>query len=406
MMQALVLIGGLGTRLGDLVKDRPKPLLPVAGKPFLEYLLLELRRHGIIDIVLLAGYRADAVEQQYGVASGAGDRLGINITVLVEKQPLGTAGALKLAKQHLRQRFFLLNGDSLFDFNLLDLPLPSVPSERAPVTMSLRRVADARRYGIVETHGGRVTAFREKSADHQSGLINAGVYWMDKSIVERVDRLPCSLERDILPRLVFERQIVAKTYDGYFVDIGIPADLARADRELAAVLTRPAVFFDRDDTLIYDPAGYTHKPADLRWVEGVPAMIKRLNDAGMLVFVVTNQAGVAKGHFAEPAIRRFHDHMARELAAVGAHIDDWRYCPHHEAATVDEYRMVCAWRKPSPGMLLDLLSKWSVDRAASIVFGNSDSDVIAGKSAGIAAQLVAPGAIVAAVNEFLAVSKT
>jgi D-glycero-D-manno-heptose 1,7-bisphosphate phosphatase len=400
-VQAVILVGGLGTRLGDKVKEHPKPLLEVAGKPFLEHLFYMLARHGIRDIVLLAGYRADVVKGLYGGPSAAAERHRLRISVSVEDAPLGTAGALVRARDLLEDRFFLLNGDSIFDFNLLDLALAEPDSPEPLATLALRSVADARRYGIVETLGDRVVAFREKPANPAPGLINSGVYWLHKSVLDRVTRVPCSLEREVFPELIAAGRVAAKTYEGYFIDIGIPDDLARADREMRGVFTRPAVFFDRDDTLIHD-RGYVHEPADLVWFDGVPAMIKRLNDSGVFAFIVTNQAGVAKGYFDEAAVVRFHTHFAAELGNVGAHVDDWRYCPHHEQGTVAGYTRACACRKPNPGMILDLLGAWPVDAERSLMLGNSDSDVAAGRAAGLRATRVAPGDVIAAVDAFLA----
>jgi D-glycero-D-manno-heptose 1,7-bisphosphate phosphatase len=232
------------------------------------------------------------------------------------------------------------------------------------------------------------------------GIVNGGVYWVKRSILDRVTFAVCSLETDILPPLVAEGRVAAKLYGGYFIDIGTPRDFERADQELRRAFTAPAVFFDRDNTLIED-RGYTHKVEDLRWFAGVPAMIKRLNDANVLVFVVTNQAGVAKGHYDEEAVITFHRYLMEDLRAVGAHIDDWRYCPHHEDGTVAAYVRACSCRKPQPGMLKDILKVWPVDTAASLMLGNSDSDVAAGEAAGLAATRVVPGQIVAAVDTFL-----
>lgn len=401
-MQAAILVGGLGTRLGQLVRERPKPLLEIAGKPFLEHVIWTLKRHGIRDIVLFAGYRAEVVEQLYGPGSDARARLGVDIRVVVESEPLGTGGALVAGKHALADRFLLLNGDSLLIFNYLDLMLRDARDSSEPlVTIALRRVPDARRYGVIDVAAGRVVGFREKPEQPGPGTVNGGVYWVDKTILDSITATPCSLERDVLPGLIASGRVRAKEYDGYFIDIGTPQDFTRAGAELAAVLKRPAVFFDRDNTLIRDK-GYTFRNEDLQWLPGVPQMIKKLNDANVLVFVVTNQAGVAKGHYDEPAIRAFHSHLASKLAEVGAHVDAWRYCPHHAEGTVAAYKKECDWRKPGPGMLLDLLRKWPVDAARSLVIGDQEHDVLAGQRAGLPARLAAPGGAVQEVDSFLA----
>ncbi len=155
-------------------------------------------------------------------------------------------------------------------------------------------------------------------------------------------------------------------------------------------MQRPAVFFDRDGVLNRD-IGYLHRPQEFEWLEGAKEAIRLCNDAGYLVFVVTNQAGVARGHYGEDDVRALHSWMNSELAAQGAHIDAFEYCPHHPEGVSVQYRRACSRRKPEPGMLLDLLSQWPVDRQASFLIGNMQSDLDAAAGAGIRAYLYQGG---------------
>jgi len=129
--------------------------------------------------------------------------------------------------------------------------------------------------------------------------------------------------------------------------------------------------------------------------------VRRLNDAGYYVFVVTNQSGVARGIYDEAAVDDLHGWMNRELRAAGAHVDDMRYCPHHPDASVAAYRTACSCRKPAAGMLLDLMTCWPVIREASIMIGDRDSDAAAGRAAGIASAIVAAGALDSYVERLL-----
>jgi len=169
---------------------------------------------------------------------------------------------------------------------------------------------------------------------------------------------------------------------------------------IAKAPCRPAVFMDRDGTLNED-LGYVHRSADFRWFPGAVAAVRRLNEAGYYVFVVTNQAGVARGLFDEAAVRGLHGWMNEELRAAGAHIDDLRYCPHHPEASVASYRVACACRKPAPGMILDLMKIWPVLAERSVMIGDKDIDAAAGRAAGIAAEMVAPGALASFVERLL-----
>ncbi len=146
---------------------------------------------------------------------------------------------------------------------------------------------------------------------------------------------------------------------------------------------RPAVFFDRDGVLNRDESGYTHRPEDLRWMEGAVEAVRHANACGWHVFVVTNQSGVARGFYDEAAVERFHEAMARDLAAAGARVDAFRYCPYHPDGTVPAYRRDDPGRKPRPGMILDLMAEWPVDAARSLLIGDKTSDVEAAAAAGL-----------------------
>jgi len=383
LRQAVILVGGLGTRLGERTRLVPKPMLEVGGRPFLDTLIDELVRYGVFDeIVLLAGHKAEIVETHYAAAARGQTR----IIVSRETEPLGTGGALVHARELLHDRFLLLNGDSLFDFNLLDL---IARAQGGRVHMALRDGVVGDRYGRVALDGEFVRDFIAPGAG-ATGPVNAGIYVIDKSVLADIAKLPASLEQDVFPGLASRGELRGTAYRGYFIDIGIPDDFARADRELREKLRRPAVFFDRDGVLNHD-SGYTFETHKLEWIEGAREAVKAVNDAGYFAFVITNQSGVARGYYEEHHVATLHRWMADRMAEVGAHIDAFEYCPDHPDGTVARYCRVSDRRKPAPGMITDLAQRFPVDMTRSMVIGDKDSDIEAARAAGLPGHLFEGG---------------
>lgn len=226
--QAVILVGGRGTRLGALARDVPKPLVEIApGVAFLDILLSRLARRGVRHCVLLAGHLGALVEQRYAGASVGEAR----IAVLREGAPAGTGGALALAAPALAQLFFMLNGDSLFDFDLQALGKTMRAGDVG--ALALRTIDDPARYGAVNCVDGRIVRFREKQTDLKGpALISAGIYLLRREVLDAIGPAPCSIEADVFPKLAEADRLAGATFDGYFIDIGLPDTLAQARNDL------------------------------------------------------------------------------------------------------------------------------------------------------------------------------
>jgi D,D-heptose 1,7-bisphosphate phosphatase len=376
--QACVLVGGRGTRLGDITSEVPKPLLDIGGgTSFLDLVLEQVARQGFNDVILLAGYLGHIVRDRYHGRS-FGDAY---VRVVIEPEPCGTGGALVFARDVLDPRFLLLNGDSLFDINMRALAT-EMPTD-CEALIALRWDKDPSRYGTVELTGERVVRFHEKANDRSGpALVNAGIYILGAAITDRIQSLPCSIERDVFPVLANEGRLGGAVCDGYFLDIGLPETLEQGRRELLALRQRPAVFLDRDGVINLDH-GYVHRPDQVTWIPGVQETIRRLNDLGYRVVVVTNQAGIAHGYYGEESVQTLHDWMREELAAKGAFIDAFYYCPYHPEARVERFRANHIDRKPGPGMVLRALSDMHIDKDRSFLIGDKQSDIGCAQRAGI-----------------------
>lgn len=228
MLDAVVLAGGLGTRLRSAVPELPKCLAPVAGRPFIEILLDELQRQGLRHVVLAVGYRHEQVRAHLGARYGL-----IDLDYAIERQPLGTGGAARqvLGACH-SEDVLLVNGDTWQEVDLAAM-LAAHRAAGVQLTMAVRQVDDVGRYGALHLSGDRISGFSEKGASG-SGWINAGLYIVKRGIFDHAE-VPAafSLERDFLVPQLEQLRPLAFMAGGPFIDIGIPEDLARAQRMFA-----------------------------------------------------------------------------------------------------------------------------------------------------------------------------
>ena len=230
---AIVLAGGFGTRLKDTVPGLPKCMSPVGGKPFLEYLMKYLRNNFVEKVVFSLGYLPEAFKEYFGEQYH-----NISLSYSIEDEPLGTGGALKKAFQHIRSgNVIVMNGDTLFDVDLHEM-MQQHQQSGADITIALHHTQDAGRYGTVNLNrDGRIVSFSEKTPGQGQGWINGGVYIIRQNYFDTLP-LPVkfSLEHDVFERYVDTAKMYGYTSNGYFIDIGIPADYHRACEELPDII--------------------------------------------------------------------------------------------------------------------------------------------------------------------------
>jgi len=229
-MQAILLAGGLGTRLRSVVSDRPKPMALIGEKPFMEYVVHELSRHGITDIIFAVGYKGSMVEDYFGDGSRflAPDGQRLQIRYAYEEELLGTAGAIKNAGRLVTEdTFFVLNADTFYQIDYGRL-VRMQQEESLSMALVLREVPDVSRYGQAVLKGSRLVGFNEKTTEARPGTINGGVYLMSRELLYDIPEGKVSLENEMIPRWLSEgRALGGFINDGYFIDIGIPEDYFR-----------------------------------------------------------------------------------------------------------------------------------------------------------------------------------
>ncbi|WP_340268715.1 HAD-IIIA family hydrolase [Sphingobium mellinum] len=380
--QLVILAGGKGTRLGEHARSTPKPMMAITEqRVFLDYIIENAARQGFVDILIVAGHLGDQISARYHHAHCN----GANISVFVEPEARGTAGALTFIGERLAGAFLVTNGDTFFDINFRALASKLEGSPHFDAAIALRTVEDVGRYGSVEANiAGLVTEFREKDESRlgQQGVINGGVYAIRHRALSTISKYPASIETDLFPYLVKAGTLGSVRVEGYFIDIGLPETLERCRIELPR-RRRAALFLDRDGVLNRD-INYLHRREDWQWIDGAKEAIRAANDAGHAVIVITNQAGIGRGKYRECDAVSLHAWMQEELHAFGAFVDAIYLCPYHPDAVAEAYRIQVPFdRKPEPAMLLRAARQHDLDLSRCLFVGDQSSDAAAADAAGV-----------------------
>jgi len=377
--EAIILAGGLGTRLRSIVSDLPKCMAPVAGQPFLKHVIRYLLSQGIEKFIFSLGYKHEVIEEFLN-----NEFPTIHYECSIEQDPLGTGGAIYLAcKRAKDNNIIVVNGDTLFKADLKKAFLFHTANS-SDCTLLLKPMEDFDRYGAVELDDNyAVSSFREKQY-FQTGDINAGVYilnvdqFIDKDFPEKF-----SFEKDYLEKYYTERKIFGVIEDRYFIDIGIPADFQKAQEELKQIPLHLenidpdwTLFLDRDGVINYEKENdYILSWSEFEFYPGVTEAIRLLSEKFITLIVISNQRGVGRGLMSENELLDIQRRMRFEIEKNGGRIDKIYYC------TATDPRHF--YRKPNPGMALQAAKDFpAIDLAKTIMIGNKLSDMKFGRNAG------------------------
>jgi D,D-heptose 1,7-bisphosphate phosphatase len=372
-VEVIILAGGFGTRLQSVVKDVPKPMADISGKPFLEYLFKYLVQYNINHVVLSVGYRQEVIKKYFGSSYD-----NIKITYSCETEPLGTGGAIKQALKYIKDEVcFVLNGDTFFNINLNELVKHG--RKNSKIIVALKGMLNINRYGSVQIDQyGNIEHFKEKQF-FKKAFINGGVYFLKKNIFESFKSNVFSFEKYLEENFQILKAKGLCFNDKYFVDIGIPEDYKKAQKDL---IKRKALFLDRDGIVNID-TGHLVKISDFKFSDSIFELCKFFQQKDYRIFIITNQAGIAKGYYTEDDFNVLTQWMLNEFIKNSIFIDKVYYCPHHPTDGISVYKQNCDCRKPKDGMLQKAVSEFNVDLSKSILIGDKLSDIEAGKMAGI-----------------------
>lgn len=398
-MTAVILAGGKGTRITSLYADIPKPMIPLNGMPVLERQLCCLHRQGVKDVVLITGYMHEKIKHYFG----GGEQFNMRLSYIVEKEPLGTAGALFYLQERMKEDFLLLNGDLLFEITLRRFWKAHMSTIEKGGIATIMTHPNQHPYDsalILTGEDNRVTEWlhREDERGWCHNRVNAGIHlfsskvflWLqERGLLEKAERL--DLDREVLWPMISEGLLYAYDSPEYVKDMGTPQRCREAEEDLQYGRVRglsqsqKAVFLDRDGT-INEEVGFLHSEEQFRLLPGAAEAIAMFNQMGWLVIVVTNQPVIARGELTLKGLDNIHCKMETLLGRRGAYVNAIYFCPHHPEkgfpGECAEYKIECTCRKPKPGMLLEAAERFHIDLASSWMAGDNERDMKAGELAG------------------------
>ena len=378
--QAIILAGGLGTRLRSVVSDLPKCMAPVAGRPFLFYVINYLRLQGVEKFIFSLGYKHEIIEEYLEEHFST-----LHYECSIEEEPLGTGGAIQLACQKASEKNVIVaNGDTLFKIDAEEIS-SFHEQKQAECILALKPMQFFDRYGVVELNeNATIKDFKEKQF-YETGLINGGVYVLNvEGFLAKKFPSKFSFEKDYLEQYYRQGNIYGIVQDNYFIDIGIPEDYSRVQEEL-----KPApldlhqidkswtLFSDRDGVLNEDKVGsYIFHPDEYVFYEGVPEAFRLFREKFGRIIIATNQRGVGRDLMTVDDLDIVHEKMLAGIKEKGGKIDAIFY-----ATSVDNDDPV---RKPNTGMAFKARQQFpEINFSRSIMVGNNISDMEFGRNAGM-----------------------
>ena len=365
-LDLVLLAGGRGSRISKFTKEKPKPLIKFKNKYFLSYLVNHYSKYPFEKIFILAGYKGTQIFNKFNKRVSN----GIEIECLIEKQALGTAGALAQLKLKLSNDLIVMNSDSFIDCNLEEFFLKKSKYNSIFLTSNENYFSNNTLANLKKN--------KKSFIDFNGNLMNAGIYYLKKNTIKKIPKKNISLENTILYNLIRKKKLKGKVIKSEFIDIGTYKNLKFAKNNFHKQFEKPAAFLDRDGVINHD-YGYVNNIKNFDLKPYVIKGIKYLNKKNYNVFIVTNQSGIARGIFTEKEYLLFYKSIKKLLFTKNCYINDMQYCPFLKDAPVKKYNKISKLRKPDNLMILNIFNKWRVDKKNSFMIGDQNSDKMAAK---------------------------
>ncbi len=355
-------------------------MININGLTFLDHILNNLSKYYFEKIYLMAGYKGKQIKKKYHNKK----ILFSKIVVKIEKKPMGTAGCLTQLKKEINSDFLLLNGDSFFDLNLNNFIQKSLKCLKGNKIISMALTKN-KNYKSNKKLSNLIIGKNNivKMNKNNNCLMNGGIYLLKKEIFNFL-KTNRSLEDEIINKKISQNQVIGFKYENYFIDIGIKRNLF-IFREYAKKRKKnqKCIFFDRDG-VINKLNGYVSSVKKFNLNSGIGKIFKILNDKKVLVIIITNQSAIARGLITENGLEKIHKYLCNKIKnSDDARIDDIYYCPFLKNAKIKKYDKNSFFRKPNPGMILNAIKRWDLEKFNCAMIGDSYTDEIAAKKAGI-----------------------
>lgn len=386
--QAVILAGGRGERLRPFTDHSPKPMYPVCGKPFIDRLIEQVKSFGITEVLLLLGYKAEQVQNELG----DGSKYGIKISYDITPPEYDTVERLLNAESKIRESFLLMYCDNYcpIDFEKLN---EEYKQNNALVQFSVYANKDQyTKDNLMVADGGRVITYDKTRKKAGLSGVDIGYAIVCKEVFELIGDEKSFAA--VYPKLVAAGKLYATVTEHRYYSIGGYERMALTEEFFRE---KKVVFLDRDGTLNVKPpkACYVENVDDFRWLPGAKKAIKKLKDHNVVIVLISNQPGIARGNLTVETLNQIHDKMQTDLKKEGSRIDYIYYCPHN-------WDEGCDCRKPKPGMLYQAQKDLSLDLTRCVLFGDDERDIEAGTAAGCKSILVTDNySILDAVEDYL-----